>query len=224
MRKQSQFQKLLHQIEVVKAPKRRLSTFGTSQIDYTLVTDVPGLPDRAKLRTGHVTAEKPMIITPESLKERFTGFGDNAKELADRMVGHYGEVLRGLEYQFHNEPGETRIELAKPERVIASLVRDHDRDGYHQAVIRGTEKYWQLSIMKFIIEETLASFSANVQELSERGFFEGEKRVQDNQQREIRFLFKNAARDKSALAQLGKKLKEYGLFEQYQDEFFKLLK
>lgn len=78
--------------------------------------------------------------------------------------------------------------------------------------------------MKFIIEETLASFSANVQELSERGFFEGEKRVQDNQQREIRFLFKNAARDKSALAQLGKKLKEYGLFEQYQDEFFKLLK
>ena len=225
MPKPSPFHKLLQQIQVVAPPKHRLATFGSSKIEYTLVTNVPGLPDRTKLRLGHVTAEKPMIITRETLKDRFVGFGDKAVELADRMVGYYGEALRGLEYQFHNELSSTRIELATPDRVMKSLLNEHEKEGgYRKALISGNEKYWELSIMKFIIEETLASFNANLQELNERGFFDGEKRVIENQHREIRFLFKKGAQDKSVIGDLARKLKEYNLFEHYQDEFFKLVK
>lgn len=225
MPKQSHFQKLLRQIQVLKAPKYRLSTFGTSKIDYVLVTDVPGLPDRSKVRMGHVTAEKPLIITPQSLKERFVGFGDESKELADRMISHYGEALRGLEYQFQNEPSGTRIELATPEQLTKELAKDFEgENAYRRALIRGTEKYWPLSIMKFIIEETMASFSHNVQELQDRGFFEGDKRLQDQHRREIKHLFEVAGRDKKAVELLAKKLKEYELFDEYQDSFFRLIR
>ncbi len=225
MPKQSHFQKLLHQIQILKAPKYRLATFGSSKIEYTLVTDVPGLPDRAKLRFGSVTAEKPMIITAENLKDKFVGFGAGSKEMADRMVSHYGEALRGLEYQFHNEPDAMRIELATPDQIIKDISKDFEREGsYRKALIRGTEKYWSLSIMKFIVEETMASFSHNVQELHDRGFFEGEKRLLDNKHREIKHLFAAAQNDKKILEQLGKKLKEYGLFDEYQDAFFRLIR
>src|SRR5690242_15813518 len=55
--------KIFDRIQVVRPPRHKLSTFGSSQITYKLVTDVPGLPDRARLRTGLVTAERPGIIT-----------------------------------------------------------------------------------------------------------------------------------------------------------------
>jgi hypothetical protein len=225
MPKQSHFQKLLRQIQVLKAPKHRLATFGASKIEYTLVTDVPGLPDRSKLRFGYVTAEKPMIITPENLKEKFIGFGDESREMADRMVSHYGEALRGLEYQFHNEPAAMRIELATPDELVKDLIKQYESDGsYRKALIRGSEKHWPLSIMKFIIEETMSSFVHNVQELNDRGFFDGEKRIEEKQRREIAHLFSAAQRDKQAVEFLGKKLKEYGLFEEYQDAFFRLIR
>jgi hypothetical protein len=141
------------------------------------------------------------------------------------MISHYGEALRGLEYQFHNEPLATRVELATPDQISKDLSQQFEMEGtYRKALIRGTEKHWPLSIMKFIVEETMASFAHNVQELNDRGFFDGEKRVEQNQRREITHLFTAAQNDKRAVALLGKKLKEYGLFEEYQDAFFRLVR
>lgn len=220
----SKFKRLFQQIQVVKSPKHRLATFGTSQINYTLVTNVQGMPDRTRLRMGHVTAEKPLIITPHMLQEKFHGFGDESREFADWLTSQYGEALRGLEYQFRNEPLSTRIELGNPNSVLKEMVKDFDpTKNPRSALIRGSDNHWPLSIMKFIVEETLTSFASNVRELHERGFFEGDKRLLDQQHREIRYLFGKAHDDKSLLPVLGQKLKEYGLFEYYQDEFFRLV-
>ena len=61
--------------------------------------------------------------------------------------------------------------------------------------------------MKFIVEETMASFSANIQELAERGFFE-EARPGSNHKREVESLMVRAKSDKSLIPMLGKKLKD----------------
>jgi hypothetical protein len=79
-----------------------------------------------------------------------------------------------------------------------------------------------MGVMKFIVEETLSSFLTNVQELNEHGFFD-EDRLTRTRQREIEHLFRVAKKDRSAIERLGSKLKEYGLFEQYQDAFFHLI-
>ncbi len=214
----------MQQIQVVRPPKHRLSTFGTSDILYQLVTDVPGLPDRSRVRMGRVTAAKPQIITPRILKERFEGFGEVAQEYADSLIAQYGEALKGLEYHFRNEPQNVRVELVPPSVLIAELTKDFDRQSQtRSAIIKGTDKLWELSIMKFIVEETLSSFTSNVNELHERGFFE-EDVATKRQEREIQQLIQKAKTDRALVPVLGKKLKEYGLFEQFQDEFFQLIR
>lgn len=217
--------KYFRNIQVVRAPRHRLSTFGTSQISYTLVTDVPEFPDRTRLRWGVVKAERPNIITPQSLKEKFFGFGSEAEDYADYLTSQYGEALKGLEYQFKNEPVSSRIELGQPDHVANEMAKDFDKSNeYHNALIRGSEKVWELSIMKFIVEETLTSFQTNLQELKDRGFFDGDKELRQKQQREINFLFQKAKSDSSFRPHLAKKLREYELFEEYQDQFFQLFK
>ncbi|MCB4757078.1 MAG: hypothetical protein LHV69_08660 [Elusimicrobia bacterium] len=220
----TQFRKLMQQIQVVRPPKHRLSTFGVSQIHYHLVTDVPGLPDRSRLRIGQVTAERPQIITSKNLKERFEGFGAAAVDYAEWLATQYGEALRGLEYQFRNTPESSQIELTPPPILLRELTKEFDRGGgFRSALIRGTDKHWELSVMKFIIEETMTSFTSNIKELHERGFFD-EGRDVKRQHAEIQLLIKKARADSSLIPALGKKLKESGFFDQYQDEFFQLIR
>lgn len=225
MKKNAQILKHLRNIQIVRSPRHRLSTFGASQISYTLVTDMPDYPDRSRLRRGLVKAERPQIITVQALKERFQGFGDEAKDYAEWLVDHYGEALKGLEYQFKNEYVASKVELDSPDRLLNKLVKDFDSGSeYHNALIRGSEKVWELSIMKFIVEETLTSFHTNFQELKERGFFDGEQETRRKQQKEIIFLFQKAKADPSFVPHLAKKLKEFELFDEYQDQFFQLFK
>lgn len=219
-----QVSQLFQKIRVIRGPKHRLSTFGTSRIAYQLVTDIPGLADRSRLRRGEVTAQKPAIITAQALKEQFLGFGSEAQDYANWLVSHYGEALRGLEYQFKNELSSMTVELVPPDALVKELTKEFDQEGgADKTLIRGTDRLWELSIMKFIVEETLSSFSNNVKELYERGFFEGDSRLRNIREREIRHLFRKAKTDRETIPHLGKKLKEYGLFQQYQDAFFQLL-
>jgi len=219
-----QIRKIFQQIHIVRSPKHRLATFGASRIQYQLVTDVPGFADRSRLREGIVMANKPAIITPQSMAEQFTGFGDDVREFVDTLVKQYGQGLRGLEYQFRNEMISTRIELTPPQSTIQILSKRIDQsDDDRQALIAGNDHMWELSVMKFIVEETMASFSSNINELNERGLFEGEERHRRSKRREIDHLFRLAKNDKAAIPALGAKLKEYGLFERYQDAFFRLV-
>ncbi len=225
MKKNAQILKHLKNIHVVRAPRHRLSTFGTSQITYTLITDVPEYPDRSRLRRGLVKAEKPQLITSQTIRERFQGFGSEAEDYANWLVSHYGDVLKGLEYQFKNEPISTKIELGRPDELITELAQDFDKSGdYHNALIRGSEKVWELSVMKFIVEETLTSFQSNIRELHERGYFDSEEETVHRKKKEIVFLLQKAQADRSFLPHLAKKLKEYDLFEEFQDQFFQLVK
>ncbi len=217
--------KYFKDIQVVRPPRHRLATFGSSQISYTLVTDVPEYPDRSRLRRGLVKAERPQIITSKNILERFQGFGEEAKEYANWLTTHYGEALRGIEYQFKNEPVSSKIELGRPDQVVLDLAKDHDRnDEFLNALIRGSEKVWELSLMKFIVEETLTSFQTNFHELKERGYFDSDKEADKKHRKEIIFLIQKAQADSSFVPHLAGKLKEYGLFEDYQDQFFQLFK
>jgi len=211
-------------VQVVRAPKRRLATFGTSRIDYQVITDVAGLPDRSRIRAGVVVAERPKLITPDSLREQFSGFGPDSGKYADTLASHYGEALHGLEYNFRNETVDTRIELSPPDRFVPEFVRRHDSDGVdNAAVLTGSDKLWELSVMKFIVEETLASFVSNVRELKEHGFFDTDDEKLERKHAEVRQLLRRATRDRALVPSLAQKLKHYGLFDQYQDEFFRLV-
>ena len=68
--------------EILRAPKQSLSTFGTTNIYYYLVTE-PVYSELVKnvtetvIREGRVIAEKPRIVTPYYLS-RLEGFSSEA--------------------------------------------------------------------------------------------------------------------------------------------------
>ena len=60
-----------------------------------------------------------------------------------------------------------------------------------------------------------------MRDLEERGFF---KTTEERINEEIEFLFSEAQTNKAYIKELADRLQEYGLFEKYEDRFFKLVK
>ena len=215
--------KLLSGITLLRAPARKLATFGETRIDYHLVSALAG-DAQARLREGVVFAERPKILTAETMKERFEGFGPDSGQFSRLLQDAFSEQLRALEYKFRNQPGSTQV-VHEESRLLAERIKaDVEARGLPlDAVLLCPEEGWQLALMKFILEETLASFPTNVRDLDRRGLFNPEKKAQDRARAEIEALFARAASDRSAVKELGLKLREYGLFEEFEDRFFALV-
>jgi hypothetical protein len=214
---------LLAQIEVLRAPTRRLATFGATRVDYRLISDADGAPGRTRLREGSVLSERPKIITPESFRERFSGFGDDASDYARWAESAYRDLLRALEYNFRNQGLTTRVISRDPREVADSVLAELDaKDAPDRAVIRCPDAAWPLALMKFTLDETARSFPGHLRDLERRGLFSADRGEGGRRRREIEALFDAARRDRAQADVLGRKLRDYGLFAEYEDRFLAL--
>ena len=214
---------LLAQIEVLHAPKRRLATFGATRVDYRLISDADGAAGRTRLREGAVLSERPKIITPDAFRERFAGFGDDAAGFSRWAEGAYRDLLRALEYNFRNQDLSVRVISRDPRDVAASVLAELEaRDAPDRAVIRCPDAAWSLALMKFTLDEAARSFPGHVRDLERRGLFSADRGEGDRRRREIEALFESARLDRSLVDVLGRKLRDYGLFAEYEDRFLGL--
>ncbi|MDX6768639.1 MAG: hypothetical protein SF051_03845 [Elusimicrobiota bacterium] len=215
--------RLLAATEVLRAPARRLATFGATRIDYHLISPVEDMPDRTRVREGVVVSAKPAILTPESLRERFEGFGDEGAELARWASTAYRDLLRALEYNFRNQGQAARVLHDSPLLVAERLTADLDARGVtDKAVIRCPDAGWSLALMKFTLDEAARSFPGHVADLERRGRFAPDGGEGERRRREVEALFAAAAGDPVRREALGRKLKDYGLFAEYEDRFLGL--
>jgi len=216
----SGFRNILGQIEILRAPARTLATFGATRVPYHLVSPVADIKDRARLREGAVLSQKPRIITPEAFAERFQGFGRQAAEFARWLTPAYRDLLRALEYNFKNHDLKTSVLASGPQAAAARILADLDRrDVRDEAVISCPDAAWGLALMKFTLDHAARSFPVQVRDLERRGLFDPEGKEADRRRREIERLFAAARQDRSALETLGRRLREYGLFAEYEDRF-----
>ena len=216
-------ERLLACTEILRAPTRRLATFGATRVDYHMISDADGMPGRTRLREGAVVTERPKILTPDAFKERFEGFGDESAEFARWVSTSYRDLLRALEYNFRNQGLAARVLSDAPRLVAERMVADFDaRGASDQAVILCPDAAWSLALMKFAMDEASRSFPGHVRDLERRGMFAPDRGEGDRRRREVEALFQDAERDRSAVETLKGKLREYGLFEEYQDRFLAL--
>jgi hypothetical protein len=216
---------LLRGTRIIKPPKHALATFGTTTLRYVLLSALPGQPGCCRMRRGEVTAERPKILTPDLWKKRFEGFGEEAAAYQEQIEQLYGESLRALEYRFRNELQTSSVEHASlPEVADRTAKMMDDENALRTTLLEGPDQRWSFSIMKFIVEMSLRSFPANVRELEERGLFDPEKQREKRLRLEIERLFEQSSRDRSAVERLGAMLKETGLFSDYEDRFFALIR
>jgi hypothetical protein len=158
----------LTQTKVLKQPRRLLSTFGSTQIEYHLISPVEDLEDRTRLRQGTVVSDRPKILTADAFLDRFQGFGEEAGDFERFLSGAYRDLLRALEYNFKNQGFSTRVLSEKPAVVAERIAGELDD---RQALISCPDGAWSLALMKFTLDESARSFPTNVQDLERRNLF-----------------------------------------------------
>jgi hypothetical protein len=219
----SLIRRFLSETEVLRAPRHALATFGATRIDYHLISPVEDMKDKTRLREGKISSRRPQILTAQSFAQRFEGFGEEGREFAQFLTGAYADLLRALEYNFKNEGLATRVLSESPQTVAERMKAEMDRDDARdQAVIRCPDPAWSLALMKFTLDESARSFPTNVRDLERRGLFNPEGKENDRRRREIEELFAQAKTSPDAAKLLGAKLREYGLFEEYEDRYLGL--
>lgn len=216
--------KLLARTQILRAPRSSLSTFGATHLEYHLVSPVEDMPDKTRVRKGEIVSERPQILTAEAFLERFKGFGPDAKEYAQWLTSAYKDLLRSLEYNFRNKRVSTRVINESPAVVADRIAGELDgRDLRNQALIVAPDAAWSLALMKFTLDEAARSFPTHVRDLERRGLFDPARASSDRKRAEIETLFAAArAGDAGVRDALGRKLRDYGLFAEYEDRFLAL--
>ncbi len=215
---------------VVRPPRQALATFGTTTVRYYLVTeplfrevDARG-DEETVVREGVVRAERPHIVTPAYLM-RHEGFGDDARSYIESVMRQVGPDAPGLLYTYNNESMETSIVSGGAREVTGRIVERLDREQKPlEAVIRGVDDLWDVSLMKFIYELTARSARSNASELRSHGLLETEGGVPRDARLRIDGLLEQAQRGNVDPSEVHREIERWDLFEEYQDRFLGLFK
>ena len=216
--------------EIVRLPKQSLSTFGTTNIYYYLVTkpaysELVNDVTETVVREGRVIAEKPKIVTPYYLS-RLDGFSSEARKYFETMLSTRGSHAAGLLYSYRNEPKELTIVSEDLLSVVDKLNAEIDKkDDPLTSIIKGEDELWDVSLLKFIYEMTARSVRSNLQQMGARGLLNIDAvGIPADARVKIEELFGRVASGESEPRDLKEELDRWGLFEEYQDRFFALFK
>lgn len=177
------------------------------------------------IREGRVIAERPRIVTPYYLS-RIEGFSPDAKRYFDTLIKTHGPDAPGLFYSYKNEPKELTIVSDNLPTVADKLNLDIDKSGNPlTSIIKGLDELWDVSLMKFIYELTRSSLPDNLLQLGSKGLLDVDSRgIPAEARARIEELFRLAGKGEIEPRELKDELDRWGLFEEYQDRFFKIFK
>jgi len=212
----------LQHTELVRAPRRELDTFGSSVIDYYVVTELVG--NLSVVRDGKVFAERPKIVTPAYLVN-IEGFSEQAKRYISMMARERPHES-GIFYKYKNEPGGMDVISEPVKQVIDNLSsRIEEQQNPLSTIIKGVEELWDVSLLMFIYELTSKSVRTNMAEFNRRGLLDTDATgVPEGARNYIEELFEKASGNLSRAPELVVELNRWGLFQEYQDRFFALFR
>ncbi len=231
MEDQRDWIRAVEQTWVVRFPKQHLATFGSTNIEYYVVTEpiYQELEDRSQegvVRTGRVIAERPSVITP-TYAMNLQGFRDEAYEYLQYLADTYGPNSSGILYQYKNEADKIDIVSGVADDIAQRISEDLDRRNENMSVVMvGVDEFWDLALLKFAYEFTSSSVARNAQELQKRGLLEPQANlggVPKAAVQRIERLFRDVTRGGNPDT-LKQELDRWGLFEYYEARFLNLFR
>ncbi|MGE5617770.1 MAG: hypothetical protein ACM3US_00760 [Sphingomonadaceae bacterium] len=214
---------------VLRSPRQSLATFGTTAIDYYVVTEpvygeLLGETRETVVRRGRVTAERPQIVTPFYLLNLFHGF-EHGEEFAQHLLESYGPNSPGLMYSYRNDLEDTSIVSDPLATVAQRLADDLEQQGNGlAAVISGVDHLWDISLMRFIFELTVSSLGRNVSDLARSGLLGMDGGLPRAARARIEELFREVAGGRVNPNVLKAELDRWGVFREYEDRFLDLFR
>ena len=203
--------------ELISAPSNRLETFGDTIVNYYLVSELMDSVDKVRVREGHLKALKPKIIMPDAHGQmEVNEFGSEAQKYADWLQQNDRD-LHILQYGFRIQKQEHK-EYVVSDHVDAVLerVRTDVQDDPLSAILLGVDEPWEVCLLKLMVELVQHSASRNMRDIR--------KHTALQQKNEIEQAFLSASRDHSRINDLAEFLKLNGLWDQYEDRFFALVR
>ncbi|MDE1170730.1 MAG: hypothetical protein PW734_05905 [Verrucomicrobium sp.] len=166
------FRYALENTRVVLPPRRRLETFGSSLLNYYLVTGDMDRPDLSRVREGRIEAERPQIMSPHHFSKLFLeGFGERAESFA-AFLSQNAARFTFLQHGFHFRKNELQThEVSRPVEAVLEEVRlrVEGKDDPLAAVIAGVDDAWEVCLLKFMVDLVQQSAPWQVEEMRRKG-------------------------------------------------------
>ncbi|MBQ9694573.1 MAG: hypothetical protein IJV69_07445 [Kiritimatiellae bacterium] len=212
--------------EILHAPQRILDPFNQTSIEYTLLTQPMDNPHQTCIREGTLQTFPPHLLLPGNLStQELEGFGPEAEKYLNFLQTRASQI-RILRYSYRLRR-ETYRETIVNEPL--ALVRDQAKERHEQrpnpyaALVQGVDEPWDVCLLHLFMKLVQASVPKALDALDRRAKDQFKEHLPQDNRQEIERAFAAARQDTTLIPQLGKLLKEKGLFEVYQDRFFALL-
>ena len=183
--------------------------------------------DHIRIREGTILSSRPQLITPSYYEsELLEGFGDQARQYVDwlrnnakdLLILQYGYKLQKQEINEHVVTGSLK-EIA--ERVKVEV---EGRNNPMAAVLTGVDDSWDVCLLKLWVDVVRNSAPRNITELGRRNLLADENGMPKAIRSDIERLFTDTARNPDRLNDLYTALRRFGLFSEYEDRFFELVR
>jgi hypothetical protein len=213
--------------EVVKLPSRQLETFGTTAVNYILVSELMDSVNKIRVREGRLDAARPTILTPGDLgTAALDGFSDAESEKYIDWLSQNDSNLRILQYGFGISKQGTNDYIVSDAmgQVIENVEKEmRAKDDPLSSLIIGVEQPWEVCLLKLMVDMVEYSVPHNMNQLKAHGAFP-QPPTADEIRRDIDQAFLEAARNPDLISALHDRLVQAGIFPQYEDRFFALVR
>jgi hypothetical protein len=172
MHSEFDFQYAMENTRVLHEPDRRIDTFGSTQFEFQMVTELMDSTNVSRVRSGRIEAQKPLIVKPNALDEwSFEGFGQEG-EAFGQWVKENLTNLAILKYGFQFKRSDVSEEMVhEPLAVVCDrLLSDQRASGNPmRAIIHGVDDTWEISLLRFMFEMVEKSHNINRFDFKRRG-------------------------------------------------------
>jgi len=158
-------------VRILVSPTHQLETFGSTLVNYHLISELDDNPGKVRVREGRLEAHQPLVITPHFSEVTTEGFSEHAREYIN-FLKENEENLRILQYGYHlksdnfSEQIVTDSLAAVTERVKAEVASSGDQ---FSAVLQGVDEPWDVALVELWRREVERSAGKNIRELGESG-------------------------------------------------------
>jgi hypothetical protein len=162
----------LEMTQVLHEPDRRIDTFGTTQFEFQLVSELMDTVGAVRVRQGKIEAQKPLIMRPDGFSGfDFEGFGPGGNAFGEWLTQN-AHRLAILKYGFAFKRAEVEEHIVHEplEQVTGKLLDDIKASGNPmRAVIQGVDDAWEICLLKFTVEMIEKSHGINLFDFKRRG-------------------------------------------------------
>ena len=158
-------------VRIVLSPSHQLETFGSTLVNYHLISELEDHPGKVRVREGRLEAHQPLVISPNFSEVTVEGLGDEAEAYL-RFLKENEKNLRILQYGYHLKSDNFTEQIVTDslavvtERVKAEVIASNDK---FAAVLQGVDEPWDVAIVELWRREVERSAGRNIRELQDRG-------------------------------------------------------